>query len=258
MAIRLSTGLVNKMLAEGSFKSIFANGVIDIYTGSQPASADTAATGTKLVQVTLASGAYTAETRATGTLTLAGASGSINTVTVNSIDVLGTAVTFTTDLTTTAALVAAQINANPRNKLYVASSNAAVVTLTAVAGLGTSVNGHVVAYTATTMTATAVNIGSGVAGVSAANGLLFNGTAASGALAKLPAQTWSGNVIAGGVAGWFRIRESNDLGTSDSTTAARYDGSIASSGAQMNMAVQTLVLDAPFVLPAGSITLPMS
>ncbi len=54
MAIRLSTGLVNKMLAEGSFKSIFANGVIDIYTGSQPASADTAATGTKLVQVTLA------------------------------------------------------------------------------------------------------------------------------------------------------------------------------------------------------------
>jgi len=255
MAIRLSTGLVNKLLTEGSFKSVFSNAVIDIYAGTQPASADQGVATTKLCTVTLGSGAFTAETRGAGTLTLAGSAGSINTVTVNGLDVLGGAVTYTTDMTTTAAAVAAQINANPKNKLFVASAANAIVTLTAVAGLGALVNGWVVAYTATTMTATPANMS---AGVDAVNGLLFNGSAAAGVLQKLPVQSWTGTVLAGGVAGWFRLRESTDTGVGDSTAAARYDGSIASSGAQMNMAVQTLVAGAPFIMPAGSITLPMS
>ena len=255
MAIRLSKGLVNKMLTEGSFKSIFSNAVIDIFTGSQPTTADQAATGTKLCTVTLGSGAYTPETRAAGSITLAGAAGSINTLTVNSIDILGGAVSFVTDLATTATAVAAQINANPKNKLFVASAANAVVTLTAVAGMGAAPNGWVVAYTATTMTATPVNMANGV---DAVNGLLFNGSAADGVLQKLAAQTWSGTVLTNGVAGWFRLREATDTGTGESTTAARYDGSIASSGAQMNMQVQTLVAGAPFIMPAGSITLPMS
>ena len=39
--------------------------------------------------LTLSEGAYTAETRATGTITLTGASGSINTVPVDGFDILG-------------------------------------------------------------------------------------------------------------------------------------------------------------------------
>lgn len=52
MATRLSTGLVNKLLDTNSFKTLFngASGFfIDVYSGAQPASADDAPNGTKLV-----------------------------------------------------------------------------------------------------------------------------------------------------------------------------------------------------------------
>jgi hypothetical protein len=42
-----------------AFDTAFANGIIDIYSGSQPATADAAETGTKLARITLASGAFT-------------------------------------------------------------------------------------------------------------------------------------------------------------------------------------------------------
>lgn len=54
MAIRLSTALRNQLLDTGSFKGIFSAStgfVIDIYTGSQPTTADDAPTGTKLVTI---------------------------------------------------------------------------------------------------------------------------------------------------------------------------------------------------------------
>jgi len=44
----------------GSVSDIFRNGVLDIYSGSQPATADAAETGTKLASITLASGAFSA------------------------------------------------------------------------------------------------------------------------------------------------------------------------------------------------------
>lgn len=254
MSLRLSTGLVNKMMDTGSFKDIFANAVLDIYSGTQPADADTAASGVALVLVTKASGAYTAETRSVGTLTLAGASGSLNTLTVNAIDILGAAVPFNTSLNQTAVDVAAQINRNPKNPLFVASATgaSAVVTLTAVNGLGTLPNGWVVAATYTTMTGTPANM---AGGVDAANGLRFE-VAAGGACPKVAADTWSGNGLAGGTAGWFRLRESGDTGLGASTTACRIDGSISTSGADMNLGSLVVSIGAPFILTSASFTLP--
>lgn len=249
MAARLSTGLVNAMGEKCSLADALAGCVMDIYSGTQPATADTAATGTLLVSVTNNSGSYTAETKATGSLTIAGSSGSINTITINSIDILGGSVSYTTDLTTTAGLIVAQINANPKNRLFVASNVGAVITFTAQTGLGTLPNGWVVAYTASTMTATPSNMAGGVNSV---NGLNF-GSCAAGVLSKLSSQTWSGTVANSGVAGWFRIRETGDSGTADSTTAVRYDGAIASSGSQMNLPVQTLTAGAPFTVPTGGL-----
>ena len=50
-----------QLLAEAqSLKDILAHGVMCVYTGSQPASADIAPTGTKLLEVTKASGAFVA------------------------------------------------------------------------------------------------------------------------------------------------------------------------------------------------------
>lgn len=44
----------------GSLKDIFRNGVLDIYSGTQPATADDTESGTKLIRITLSSGDFVA------------------------------------------------------------------------------------------------------------------------------------------------------------------------------------------------------
>lgn len=64
MAVRLSTGLVNALAGggagAGSFKDIFANAVIVIRTGTQPATADAAETGDVIGMITVNGGAFAA------------------------------------------------------------------------------------------------------------------------------------------------------------------------------------------------------
>ena len=56
MAFRLSTGLRNALLGKDDFKAIMNNGWLDIFTGSQPTSADAIEVGTKLVRISSTSG----------------------------------------------------------------------------------------------------------------------------------------------------------------------------------------------------------
>lgn len=253
MALRLSTGLINKLADSYSLKDALAGFVIDVYSGTQPATPDTAASGTLLVTLTNNSGAYTAETAAAGTMTLTGgAAGSVNTVTVNSVDILGGAVSYSTDLTTTAAAVAAQINRNPKNHQFIASSAGAVITITAANGMGTLPNTWAVAATLTTLTASYTAM---AGGVNAVNGLNYD-AAVAGVISKVSTETWSGNAVASGTAGWFRIRGAGDSGSGASTTAVRVDGAISTSGAQMNLASLTISQSAPFILSSGSLTIP--
>lgn len=73
MTVRLSTGLRTGLAGTGGgFASLFENGVIEIRTGAQPASADSAVHGTLLGTVTLNSGAFTPGSPTNG-LTFAGA-----------------------------------------------------------------------------------------------------------------------------------------------------------------------------------------
>ncbi len=55
MAAKLSTGLRNKLMDTSSMKTIFAGGLIRIYSGAAPADADAAPTGTLLCTISLAS-----------------------------------------------------------------------------------------------------------------------------------------------------------------------------------------------------------
>lgn len=73
MTVRLSTQLRTNLAGTTGFAATFANGVIDIYSGSQPVSADAAVTGTLLGTVTLNSGAFTPGSPTNG-LTFAAAS----------------------------------------------------------------------------------------------------------------------------------------------------------------------------------------
>lgn len=147
MTVKLSTGLVTYVMGTGSFKAAFNLGFLDIYSGTQPASADNAPNGTKLATIT--------------------------------VD------------------------------------------------------------------------GDGVTGITF-------GTAVAGYLPKNPSETWSGDGLANGNAGWFRLREASDAGTASSTTAKRVDGSIGNTGADMNVGSVVVTSGAPFIVTGGGFTLPLA
>jgi hypothetical protein len=78
VAIRFSTGLRNNLAGTTGFAASFANGVIEIYTGTQPSSANNAVTGTLLGTVTLAGGAFTPGSPTNGLTFAAAADGSVS------------------------------------------------------------------------------------------------------------------------------------------------------------------------------------
>jgi hypothetical protein len=152
MALRLSTGLRDKLLGSKSFKDIMAAGVIRVFSGVQPTSADDAEAATVLLEITVSSGTFTAATTT--------------------------------------------------------------------------------------------------------NGLNF-GDAASGAIAKATAEVWSGAATTTGTAGWFRFY-ANDMTTGATTTAARFDGSVSTSGAQLNMSSTAITAGATTTIDSFTVTMPAS
>lgn len=255
MSLKYSTAARTFMAGVGSYKQAFGGGRIEIYSGPQPATADAAVQGTLLCTITSSSLALTNEVLSSGTVTLTGgASGSVNTLTVNGLEIMGAAVPFNTSLTQTAADMVAQINAYHSYAEYVATSSGAVVTITALPGSGTAPNGFVVASTVTTITKTDVNMSGGVAAV---NGLKF-GAPSAGAVSKLASQTWSGVNAASGTAGWYRQYGSvADAGAADTALVfIREDGAIATSGAELNMSSTALVAAATTTISGDTLTIP--
>ena len=81
-----------------------------------------------------------------------GASGSVNTLTVNGVNIMTAAVNYATSLTNTATLVANNINANSATSGYRAVSIANGYIVIASTTAGTTKNGYVISGTATTIT----------------------------------------------------------------------------------------------------------
>lgn len=253
MTVRLSTGTRNGLAQGLGFGGMFNGGRIEIYSGSQPATADAAATGTLLGTVTSGSGALTKETRATATLTVTGGSGTLADVTVGTFnicpDLSFAPVVWATSTTVTAALIADAIN---RNGYAEATSAAAVVTVKLRPGAGVCT----LALASTGITCTGSSFAGGVAVV---NGL-YLGTAASGVIAKPSAQVWSFNGVAAGTAGWFRFYGSDTADSGAIISAAPYypriDGSVAVSGADMNLSNITITVSGPTTIDTFSWTQP--
>lgn len=257
MALRISTGLRNFLLSGGSLKQAMTGGRIEIYSGTQPASADAAATGTLLVTITDASGTWAAETPATGSIALTGgASGSIDNITIDSVSILDTVVPFNGSLAQTAIDLAAAINRSATNMDWEASAATTTVTLTAKPGLGTRYNGKTLTTTTTTITKTDTNPSGGAA---ASNGLRFE-DASSGALAKRSSQSWTGVAGNAGTAGWFRAYgPRTDAGALDSSAVTlRIDGAISTSGAELNMSPTSISSGATQTITSFSPTIPAS
>lgn len=87
------------------------------------------------------------------------------------------------------------------------------------------------------------------------NGLEF-GAAASGAIAKSASETWQGVAVASGVAGWFRLCANDTDAGAESTTLPRIDGSIGTSGADLNLSSTTITSGQTYTIDTFSLTLP--
>lgn len=258
MTVRLSTGLRNAKAGRLGFAGALNRGVIKVFTGAQPVSADAAETGTLLGTFSASSGAVTKETRATGSITLAtGASGSVNTVTVGGLNIIPDgAVNFNTSLSQTASDLCDAIN---RNGIMEASVSGAVVTLKGRPGTG--VTTAAVSSTLTTITASYVNMGAGVAGIAPLNGLIL-GVEASGVIAKLSTQVWSMAGVAAGTAGWARFYSSDGGDTGLLVSAApwysRLDGSCGVGAGDFQMSTVSIVVGLPVTMDTLSWTQPAS
>lgn len=256
MTLRLSTGARNGLTGGLGFQGMFNRGYAEIYTGSQPANADAAKTGTLLGIVSAASLPLTKETMAAGSITVAtGAAGSINTVTVGGLNIIPDgAVNFNTSLAQTASDLCDAIN---RNGIMQASVAGTLVTLQGRPGTGVST--AVVAFTATTLTATTANMGSVTAGVAPVNGLIMAPPVA-GVIAKSSTQIWSFSGVAAGTAGWFRLYGSNAADTGALLVGApwypRLDGSVAVSGGDMGLSNIVVAFGAPNTIDRFNTTQP--
>lgn len=249
MTTRLSTALRNNIVGSTGIAASFAGGVIDVYSGTQPATADSAVTGTLLGRVSIASGAYAPETPASATITLAGAAGSINTLNIGTFNIIPLgAVNFITDLATTAQALSDAIN---RNGIYRATYAGAVVTVLAPSGTGAGHNGLALAATVTTMTTT--SSGNVTGGVAATAGLQW-AAPVGGTVSK--SGTWSFIGVAAGTAGWFRMKASALDNDSVSTALVRMDGTISVSGADMNLSNLSIAIGAPTTIDSLTVTIP--
>jgi hypothetical protein len=255
MTLRYSTYARNFMAGYGSFKDAFQNGRIEIYSGTQPTTADAAVTGTLLCTITDNSLTRVYEVCSYATLTLTGgASGSVDSIQVNSVELLGLSVPFNTSLTQTAADVAAQINVFRSSVEYYATSAGAVVTITTLPSRGTTINGQSMTVATTTITQTSAAFTGGVVG---SYGLKF-GSPSAATISKLPVQAWTGINVASGTAGWYRMYGSvaDSGGTDTNLQYIREDGAIATSAAELNMASIALVYAATTTITSWDRTLP--
>ncbi len=77
MTVKLSTGFRNAQLGSQGFTEVFANAVIAVYSGAQPATADDAPTGTLLGYITKDGGTFTPGSATNGLNWATPASGAI-------------------------------------------------------------------------------------------------------------------------------------------------------------------------------------
>lgn len=238
MSLRFSQGVVNNVAMGMGWGDVIKNSVCVVYSGSQPATPEVAATaGTELVRFTLSSGALTNEVRAACKVVLA-SYGSVadvvnmglNTGTSAVVSLTGGNVTGYASLALLTQAVVDAINNNwtyPDFKAVIGggvvgsvtygAANAGEFYVIAPKNSGTAFNTATVTFANTTTTAalngggasvTATGVyapgsGGSTAGVACQNGLTMTYPASAGTISN--SGVWSGVASVTGTAGWFRI-----------------------------------------------------
>ena len=256
MSIRATTALVNAQAQGFGMKELLADFRIYGYSGLQPSIADLEPVGVNLFIVTKDGGVFTGATKAVGTVTLTGAAGQVDSIQLGGMaeNLLGEAQVFATDLTALAVLVAAEINANMNFLNITADNTLGVVNLYAPSWQGALVDGLAVASSGSGgITATPADF---AGGVTALNGCNFDFPAADGLIGKPPADVWSSTGIVAGTAGWFRVVPAGSAAAGDGAGLVRFDGSLATSGGDMEIGSLAIAVGAVQTVTKLDITMP--
>ena len=89
-----------------------------------------------------------------------------------------------------------------------------------------------------------------------ANGLEFENDPTAGEMEKASGETWQGTGLVAGTAGWFRFCANPTDNGAASTTLPRVDGSVGTSGADLNMSSTTITVGATYTIDSFKLTLP--
>lgn len=81
---------------------------------------------------------------------------------------------------------------------------------------------------------------------------------AAGVISKSSTEAWQGTAVATGTAGWFRYYEEGDDPSLLSTVFARFDGAVATSGAELNLSSTSIVTSAIQTITSATFTIPAS
>lgn len=251
MALKLSTGVRNFLTGEGGLRKAFEDGILNIYSGTPPTEADDAATGVLLAKITKSSGAVAADARSTPKLCTVTISGTPNAGDVVKLDIDGTNYYYTLvaaddDLTKVALKVARMLNDSPHVDAIATGSTGVIYVQSRIPGVDFTL-------TEETSTGITVAVSADIIANAAVNTLKLLAPTA-GVITK-NADTWSGVALATGTAGYFRLVTSSDLGT-DNTTDVRIQGSISTSGADLNMSNINLTLGATQTIDTFTLTEP--
>lgn len=244
--VKFSTGTVQGLAKYKTLKEQFNDGVLRIYSGSQPANADATVNGTLLFEVTLNGGTFAAGTKSTAEIDkiVVGSSTEGHTFAVS---VGGATYTYTALAGSSTTIVATGLAAliNESDVVSAVSSGADIIVRARFAG---------VAFTLAEETDTGTLTLSTLVANARAQGIQF-GSASDGVLSKETGD-WEGAAIVGGTAAWFRIcGNAADL-TGSSSTLPRIDGSCSTTSGDMVLRTLTIVAADPIVITQCDITIP--
>ena len=259
MAEKYSKALLNEMLGGNPFRKIMADCVMRILNGTAPATADLAQAGTLLCTVSKGSGAVSpgeVSTAKQATINItAGTTGQTIIVAINGVDF-------------TYTIPAGETGDMRLIALSVARMLDLIDAIEAIANGGAG-DGHVYIRSRVPGLSFTIAKGGGGGGGTATWAITDNVVAnlrsdclqfdapADGVIAKPASDIWSGVNAAGGTATYFRIVRSDDDGLEDTDrTRPRAQGSISTSGAELNLSSVQLAAGATTTIDQFSLTLP--
>ena len=256
MAYKVSTGLRNFLLGEGCLRKAFEDAVLNIYSGVAPTEADDAPTGVLLAKITKSSGAVAANARSTPSyykITIAHAAdtpdvGDTVKLTIDGVAFQYAATASENTVEKLAVKVAQQLNDLAQVDAIPTHDDGILYVKSRFDGVDITIAENTSTGDLTVTVAARVD-------AAVLNTLKFLAPSA-GALLKT-ADTWSGLGLATGVAGYFRLVTSSDLGT-DNTTDIRLQGNCGVSGAELNLSTLNIVAGATQTIDEAEIDLPFS